>query len=83
MNNSEFENKLLLAGLDKLIFSNLTNTPIRTISNWFTSRKGKIAKTPKWVEPYLDLYIKNRKNEIYIEKLHEELIKDIRKNAKD
>ena len=45
MNNSYFEDKLLLAGLSKQTFSNSTNIPIRTISNWLTSRKGKEGKT--------------------------------------
>ena len=78
MNNSYFEDKLLLAGLSKQTFSNSTNIPIRTISNWLTSRKGKEGKIPNWVEPYLDLYIKNRENETHIKKLYEELKKDTR-----
>ena len=39
-------------------------------------RKGKEGKIPNWVEPYLDLYIKNRENETHIKKLYEELKKD-------
>jgi len=76
MNNSDFEDKLLLASLTRKIFSISTGTPISTISNWFTKRKGKEGKTPYWVEPYLDLYIQNRDNKIHIKKLYEELKKD-------
>lgn len=73
MKVTDFENKLLLAGLTKQTFSNLTNTPIRTISNWLITRKGIEGKTPKWVEPYLNLYIENNQNKIFIEKLIKEL----------
>lgn len=76
MDNTNFENKLLIAGLTRQTFSILTNTPLGTISNWLYSRKGKKGNIPYWVEPYLDLYIKNRENETYIRKLYEELKKD-------
>lgn len=73
MDNSNFENKLLIAGLTKQTFSDLTNTPYGTITNWLSSRKGNKGKIPKWVEPYLDLYIENKENQIYIKKLFKEL----------
>lgn len=76
MNSSYFKDKLLLAGLSNQTFSYLTKIPIRTIENWLTSRKGKEGKIPNWVESYLDLYIKNRENEILIKKLYKELKKD-------
>ncbi|WP_418187131.1 XRE family transcriptional regulator [Aliarcobacter lanthieri] len=78
MDNFNFEDKLLIAGLTKQTFSNLTNIPSGTITNWLTSRKGNKGKIPNWVEPYLDLYIKNRENETHIKKLYEELKKDTR-----
>tara|TARA_R110002050_G_scaffold56_1_gene403 strand:- start:516 stop:764 length:249 start_codon:yes stop_codon:yes gene_type:complete len=76
MNNSDFEDKLLSAGLTKQSFSNLTNVPIKTISNWLITRKGKAGKTPNWVKAYLNLYIENNQNKIFNEKLIEELKKD-------
>lgn len=65
-----FKELLLKAGLDKHKFIGLTNTPETTYNNW---AKKSIYKTPNWVKAYLDLYIKNRENEIYISKLKEEL----------
>lgn len=50
MDNTNFEAKLLIAGLTKRAFSDLTNIPYGTICNWITSRKGKkgkIGMTPK------------------------------------
>jgi len=76
MNTFDFENKLLLAGLSKQTFSDLTNIPIRTISNWLITRKGKEGRTPTWVEPYLDLYLENNQNKIFIKKLIKELKND-------
>jgi hypothetical protein len=66
MNYDLFKDKLLEAGLDKERFISLTNTPETTYNNW---AKTNTYKTPNWVEVYLDLYIKNRENEIYIAKL--------------
>jgi hypothetical protein len=73
MNGSKLKDKLLVAGLDKESFSRLTNTPISTINEWSSKRNGKYKDCPNWVESYLNLYIKNRDNEIYIKKLIEEL----------
>lgn len=73
MNNLEFDKKLLFARLSKEDFSILTKTPMATIKNWTVTRKGKNCECPNWVEVYLDLYIKNSENEIYIEQLIKEL----------
>lgn len=69
MEYNDFRKKLLEAGLDKEQFMSLTQTPKGTYDGWAAKR---IYKTPHWVEAYLDLYIKNRNNEIYISKLKEE-----------
>lgn len=76
MSNSEFKDLLLSASLTKEKFADLTNTPIRTIENWLTTRKGKPGNIPNWVELYLNLYITNKDNEMLIKKLYEELKKD-------
>ena len=60
-----FEEYLLTAGLSLEKFSILTDTPLSTIKGWKTSRKNN--ETAKWVKPYLNIYIKNNKNEIIIE----------------
>ncbi|WP_419768220.1 XRE family transcriptional regulator [Arcobacter sp.] len=73
MNNLEFEEKLLLAGISKEKFAKLTNIPISTIRNWTTKRNGKESNCAKWVESYLDLFIQNKENKIYINKLIKEL----------
>lgn len=65
-----FEEKLLEAGLNKEKFLELTAIPKTTFYNW---SKKSTYNTPKWVEAYLELYIKNRNNEIYISKLKEEM----------
>jgi hypothetical protein len=67
-----FKKKLLEAGLDKERFLSLTKTPKGTYEGWASKRN---FKTPYWVQAYLDLYIENRNNEIYISKLKEELNK--------
>lgn len=76
MSNSEFKDLLLSASLTKEKFADLTNTPIRTIDNWLTARKGKPGKIPSWVASYLNLYITNKDNETHIKKLYDELKKD-------
>lgn len=76
MSSSEFKDLLLTASLTKYKFADLTNTPIRTVENWLTTRKGKPTNIPNWVTLYLNLYISNRDNEILIKKLYEELKKD-------
>jgi hypothetical protein len=73
MNNQDFETNLLLSGLTKQKFAEITSTPIGTIRNWTSNRKDKQGNIPNWVEAYLSLYLQNRKNEIYIEKLIKEL----------
>lgn len=73
MNNIELKNKLIVAGLTQESFSQLTNTPIATIKNWMTKRKGKSINCPTWVNTYLNLYIENQENKIHIRKLIEEL----------
>lgn len=65
-----FEEKLLEAGLNKEKFLELTEIPKTTFYNW--SKKSTYS-TPKWVEAFLEIYIKNRNNEIYISKLKEEI----------
>ncbi|MCR1816389.1 XRE family transcriptional regulator [Aliarcobacter butzleri] len=73
MDNFNFEDKLLIAGLTKQTFSDLTNIPSGTITNWLTSRKGNKGKIPNWVEPYLNLYIENKENQIHIKKLYKDI----------
>lgn len=73
MNGVDLETKLISAGLTKESFSELTNTPAATIKNWMAKRKGKSTNCPHWVEAYLDLYLENQENKIYIRKLIEEL----------
>lgn len=73
MMGKELKDKLVSAGLTKEHFSKLTNTPIATIHNWLTRRKGTESKCPDWVEPYLDLYLENHANKIVIKRLLEEL----------
>lgn len=70
MNSTQFEKQLLLAGLTKEEFSELTNTPMGTIRNWTTKRNGNCAK---WVESYLDLFIQNKENKVVIKKLINEI----------
>lgn len=70
MDYNLFKELLLKAGLDKKKFISLTNTPETTYNNW---AKKNIYKTPKWVKAYLDLYIKNRENEIVVKKLFNDL----------
>jgi len=60
----EFKEKLRTSGLSEEEFSTLTNTPMPTIRGWASKRSNK---TPKWVSSYLELYEKNRKNEIVLE----------------
>lgn len=69
MKSFDFKRKLLSAGLEKEDFSELTKISLSTIAGWTTKRKDKIKVCPAWVESYLDLYIKNRENEIYVKKL--------------
>ncbi len=59
----EFKEKLRISGLSEEDFSTLTNTPMATIRGWAAKR---FNKTPKWVSSYLELYEKNRQNEIVI-----------------
>lgn len=73
MNGVELEKKIIAATLTKEDFSKLINTPMGTIKNWMTKRKGKPVNCPAWVEAYLDLYIENQENKIHIRKLVEEL----------
>lgn len=67
-----FKEKLLQAGLDKEQFINITKTPKTTFNNW---AKKNVYKTPDWVEAYLDLYIENKENYIYITKLKKDFLK--------
>lgn len=69
MRSKEFDEKLIVAGLTKEHFAERTNTPIATIKNWFVKRNGTYGHCPNWVEAYLDLYIENHENEIFINKL--------------
>lgn len=69
MESFDFNKKLLIAGLKKEDFSKLTKIPASTIAGWTTKRNNKSQVCPTWVEPYLDLYIKNRENEIVVKKL--------------
>jgi len=69
MKSFNFKNKLLCAGLEKEDFSKLTKIPLPTIAGWTTKRKDKIQVCPTWVEAYLDLYIKNKENEIVLKRL--------------
>jgi hypothetical protein len=66
-----FKEKLLEAGLNKEKFLSMTNTAETTYNNW---AKTSTYKTAYWVEAYLDLYIKNRENEIYIAKLKKDFL---------
>lgn len=73
MDNHTFKNKLLDAGLEKEDFSKLTNISTSTIAGWTTKRNGEAQVFPAWVEPYLDLYIENKKNKICIKTIINEL----------
>lgn len=75
MKYAEFKEKLKVSGLSEQDFSTLTNIPMPTIRGWAAKRTNK---TPRWVSSYLDLYEKNRKNEIVIE--HYEGLKTNGKN---
>ena len=77
MNGNELANKMLEAGLDANTFSILTNTPIATVKNWLAKRNGVYGKCPGIAEAYINLYIDSKKNQIYIEKLVDELKKGI------
>lgn len=71
MHYESFKEKLLKAGLDKDKFISLTKTSENTYNSW---AKKSTYKTPNWVEAYLDLYIENRENEIYIAKLKKDFL---------
>lgn len=50
-------------GLNKKEFSQISQIPYGTILNWGTSRGNKEKlKIPLWVEPFLELYKKSKKN---------------------
>lgn len=66
-----FKEKLLEAGLDKEKFLQLTGTTVTTYNNW---AKTYTYNAPDWTQAYLDLYIKNRENEIYIAKLKKDFL---------
>lgn len=66
-----FKEKLLEAGLDKEKFLQLTGTTVNTYNNW---AKKSTFETPKWTQAYLDVYIKNRENEIYIAKFKKDFL---------
>ena len=70
MKYMEFKEKLRSSGLSEEDFSVLTNTPMATIKGWAARR---LNKTPKWVSPYLDLYAKNKQNEVVIKYLEGKL----------
>jgi sulfatase maturation enzyme AslB (radical SAM superfamily) len=66
-----FKEKLLEAGLNKEKFISMTSTTETTYNNW---AKRSTYETAYWVEAYLDIYIKNRENEIYIAKLKKDFL---------
>lgn len=71
MNFKSFEKLLNSAGLNIQTFSEKTNTPVRTVQNWFTKRNGKTSEEPRWVIPYIKLYEENKKQKNIIEYLEE------------
>ncbi|MBU1503740.1 hypothetical protein KKC34_09230 [bacterium] len=71
MDFKSFETLLSDVGLNIQVFSEKTNTSVRTVQNWFTQRKGKVTNEPKWVVPYIELYKENKKQKHIIEYLEE------------
>ena len=70
MEFDKFKQLLIESGLDKASFIDLTGVPLSTYNEWASKRRYKV---PRWVQVYLELYIKNKENEIYIKKLKEEI----------
>jgi len=70
MEYDKFKQLLLQAGLDKKSFLDITGVPKGTYHEWASKRRYRV---PQWVRVYLELYIKNKENEVYIKKLKEEI----------
>ena len=67
MTIEEFNEKLKAAGLRKKDFAQKTNLPYGSITNWGQETRP----IPKWVESWLDLYIRNRAVEQIIYQIKE------------
>ena len=61
MTKEQFQNRLKELGINKQDFSEISQVPYSTVTNWGVLRDGKPMVVPIWVEPFLDYYEKAKK----------------------
>jgi predicted transcriptional regulator len=61
MTKEQFQNRLKELGINKQDFSEISQVPYSTVTNWGVLRDGKPMVVPIWVEPFLNYYEKAKK----------------------
>ena len=61
MTKEAFQERLKSLNINKQEFSEISNVPYSTVTNWGVMRDGKPMVVPVWVEPFLDYYEKANK----------------------
>ena len=77
MTKDDFQNRLKELGINKQEFSEISQVPYSTVTNWGVLRDGKPMVVPIWVEPFLTYYEKAKKLDFVMVEICEK-IKSVR-----
>ena len=69
MTKEAFQERLKNLNINKQEFSEISNVPYSTVTNWGVMRDGKPMVVPVWVEPFLDYYENSIQRKDYDERI--------------